>query len=153
MFWSFELVLHSSCRAQSSQVKFLGNLNSLASNGVCTRPHGKEPSSSALPSIGYRVTNSFSFGPMPRRMLQLPSGAGLITFHPTRLREPGLVAKWTTPTELAPPHGASRLSMISLPTGLRSIGVTRRNDYKDYSPISYWSVAFISEGKGGAARY
>ena len=43
--------------------------------------------------------------------------------------------------------------MISFPTDLRSIGVTRRIDYKDYSPISYWSVAFISEGEGGAAWY
>ena len=43
--------------------------------------------------------------------------------------------------------------MISFPTDLRSIGVTRRIDFKDYSPISYWSVAFISEGEGRAARY
>ena len=66
---------------QVSHEKFAGNLNSLPSIPLYSRPHGKEPFLFAVLSRGKRTLKSSSLGPSPNLTVQFPFGEGWITFQ------------------------------------------------------------------------
>lgn len=87
-------------------MKFAGNFTSLPSRLDSSLPHGNDPFLFAVLSKGINTFISVSSTPSPNLIVQLPAGDGCNVFQPIKLREPGVVIKWTEPL-LVPPHGYS----------------------------------------------